>query len=86
MVGDFGGEVLEEGVFGGVGVEKREVVVDDGLGGGGVDKLGIGEDGVVEVRLKVVCGVGIDVYREVLRGCEVGGFGVGDGWVEVKVE
>ncbi|CBK67743.1 hypothetical protein BXY_27030 [Bacteroides xylanisolvens XB1A] len=86
IVRHFGAEVFQEALLAPVAVEEAELFVDDGLRPPALDKLRIAQHGLVELRFKLLCRVGIDVDAEIFTPCQLARFRVPDGWVEVKVE
>lgn len=86
IVRHFGAEVFQEALLAPVAVEEAELLVDDGFRPPALDKLRIAQHGLVELRFKLFCRVGINVDAEIFTPCQFARFRVPDGWIEVKVK
>lgn len=86
IVRHFGAEILQEALLAPVAVEETELLVDDGFRPLAFDKFRIAQHGLVELRFKLLCRVGVDVNAEVLPPCQPARFRVPDGWVEVQIK
>lgn len=78
IVRHFGFEVFQEALLTPVPVKKAELLVDDGFGSPALDEFRIAEHGLVELRFKLLCRVGIYVYAEILPPCRFAGLRVSD--------
>lgn len=86
IVRHFGAEIFQEALLAPVAVEEAELLVDDGFRPPALDKLRIAQHGLVELRFKLLCRVGINVDAEIFTPCQIARFRVPDGWIEVKVK
>lgn len=86
IVRHFGAEIFQEALLAPVAVEEAELLVDDGFRPPALDKLRIAQHGLVELRFKLLCRVGINVDAEIFSPCQLARFRMPDGWVEVKIK
>ena len=86
IVRHLGAEVFQETLLAPVAVEEAEFLVDDGFRPPALDKLRIAKHGLVELRFKLLCRVGIDIDAKIFTPCQPARFRMPDRWVEVKIK
>lgn len=86
IVRHFGTEILQETLLSPVAVKETVFLIDYGFGSAAFDKFRIAEHGLVELRLELVRGIGIDVYTEILPSCRLACLRVSHGRIEVKIQ
>jgi hypothetical protein len=86
IVRHFRAEVFQEAFLASVAVKEAELLIDDSFGPPALDKFRIAQHGLVELRFKLLCRVGIDVDAQILPSCQLSGLRVSDRWIKVKIE